>query len=275
MIYHTNGKILSFEHPLLVGIVNITPDSFYDGGKFSGVSDVIRDVEQKIAEGAHVIDVGGVSTRPGADEVSMEEEWNRLKDVLKEMRRVFPEVFISIDTFRSEIALRSAEMGADIINDIYGGRADKMMFKTVAQLKLPYILGHIKGTPKTMQDNPVYEDVVNEVTDFFKYSIAELNEMGFYQLILDPGFGFGKSLEDNYRLLKYANQYVEIGYPVMAGISRKSMINKVLGSSPVSSLNGTTAVNTMALLNGFKLLRVHDVKEAKQVVQLYEQYKSV
>ena len=273
--YSCNGKIITFNKPLVMAIVNITPDSFYDGGKYSTVNDVLRDAEEKMLQGADMLDIGAASSRPNATEISEEEEWERLKDILPSLRKKFPHTFISVDTYRSGVARKSAAEGADIINDISGGNMDAGMFETIAELDLPYILMHMQGTPQTMQQNPSYINVVQEIKHEFELKIEALKKTGFNKLILDPGFGFGKTTEHNYLLLKHLEQYTGLGFPVLAGVSRKGMINKVIGTNPVTALNGTTVVNTMALLNGAKLLRVHDVTEAVQAVKLVEFYKNV
>ncbi len=273
--YACKGKTLTFIKPLIMAIVNVTPDSFYDGGKYSGMSDVFYDVEEKIKNGADIIDIGAASSRPNAPEISAEEEWKRLEKPLLEIRKKFPEIFISVDTYRSRIAKKSAELGADIINDISGGNYDKAMFDVISELDLPYILMHIQGTPQTMQDNPEYNNAVKDIASEFRIKIETLNEKGFYKIILDPGFGFGKNLNHNFQLLKQLESFSALNYPVLAGLSRKSMINKVIGSNPVTALNGTSVLNTIALLNGAKILRVHDVKEAKEALQLVEFYKNV
>ena len=272
--YSCNGKIIKFNKPLIMSIVNITPDSFYDGGKYDSESDVLKDVEDKINSGANIIDIGASSTRPNSDEITEKEEWQRLKDVLISVRANFPDILLSVDTYRASIAKKSAEHGIDIINDISGGNLDSLMFETVADLNIPYILMHIQGTPKTMQNNPKYLNVVEEVKKDFESKITQLINLGFNKIILDPGFGFGKSLENNYQLLKSLNIFSSFNYPVLAGVSRKSMINRVIGTNPVTALNGTTVLNTIALQNGASILRVHDAFEAKQAIELVEFYKS-
>ena len=271
--YLTNGKQLGFEKAQVMAVINLTPDSFYDGGKYSSVSDIVKDAEMKINEGATIIDLGAMSSRPGAAEISEEEELKRLKEPLKELRSRFPNVFISVDTYRSKVAEQVINLGADIINDISGGELDKDMMASVAKNNVVYILMHMQGNPRTMQLSPHYHDVVKEIGDFFRQKIGTCEHLGFDKLILDPGFGFGKSTEHNYKLLKGLQTFADLGYPVLAGVSRKAMINKVIHTSPVTALNGTTVLNTMALLNGAKLLRVHDVKEAKQAIDLFEFYK--
>lgn len=273
--YQINAKKLLFTKPLIMGIVNLTPDSFYDGGKYAGVNDVLRDAEEKIKLGADIIDIGAVSSRPNAKEIDEAEEWVRLEPVLKELRKKFPEVFISVDTYRSAIAKKAAELGADIINDISGGNLDQDMFATVSKLDVAYVLMHMQGTPQTMQKDPQYGDVVYEVKNEFEKKIDILSKLNFKNVILDVGFGFGKTTEHNYQLLKQLPQFVELGFPVLAGVSRKSLINKVIKTNPVTALNGTTVLNTIALLNGAKILRVHDITEAKQAIELVEFYKTV
>ena len=272
--YSCNGKIIKFNKPLIMSIVNITPDSFYDGGKYDSESDVLKDVEDKINSGANIIDIGASSTRPNSDEITEKEEWQRLKGVLISVRANFPDILLSVDTYRASVAKKSAEHGIDIINDISGGNLDSLMFKTVADLNIPYILMHIQGTPKTMQKNPKYLNVVEEVKKDFESKITQLINLGFNKIILDPGFGFGKSLENNYQLLKSLNIFSSFNYPILAGVSRKSMINRVIGTNPVTALNGTTVLNTIALQNGASILRVHDAFEAKQAIELVEFYKS-
>jgi dihydropteroate synthase len=265
---------LNFVQPRVMGILNITPDSFYDGGYHSTPEDFLRLAEKMITEGADAIDVGAFSTRPTAAEINVEEEWARLKDIILQLRKCFPQTVISIDTYRSEIARRAIHEGADIINDISGGQFDPEIFEVVATHRVPYIMMHIQGTPATMQINPVYNDVINEIDDFFQRQLAILKNKGVeINILLDPGFGFGKTVAHNYRLLHGLGQFAQHGFPVVAGISRKSMINKILGTTPATALNGTTAVNMLALINGAKLLRVHDVKEAVETIKLYCAYR--
>lgn len=270
--YLTNGKQLGFERAQVMAVINLTPDSFYDGGKYSSVKDIVQDAEIKINEGATIIDLGAMSSRPGAAEISEEEELKRLIEPLKELRSHFPNVFISVDTYRSKVAERVIHLGADIINDISGAELDENMLETVAKNNVVYILMHMQGNPRTMQNSPHYHNVVKEIEDFFKRKIGICEHLGYDKLILDPGFGFGKSTAHNYKLLKELNLFAGLGYPVLAGISRKAMINNIIHTSPVTALNGTTVLNTIALLNGAKLIRVHDVKEAKQAIDLFEFY---
>ncbi len=273
--YIYNGKTLTFIKPLVMAIVNITPDSFYDGNKYVNVNDVLKDVEEKIKQGADIIDIGAASSRPGAIEISETEEWNRLENILTEIRSQFKDIFISVDTYRSTIAEKSCQLGVDIINDISGGNFDTEMFKTVARLKIPYVLMHIKGKPQTMQINPGYQNVFEEVKNELFVKANILKGLGFDKIIIDPGFGFGKTVAHNFKLLKNIQELKTLGFPVLAGLSRKSMINKIIKTNPVTALNGTTVLNTIALLNGSNILRVHDVDEAKQAIELVEFYKNI
>jgi dihydropteroate synthase len=271
--YLTNGKQLSFEKAQVMAIINITPDSFYDGGKFSSVTDIVKDAEMKISEGATIIDIGAASSRPNAVAVSVKDEIARLREPLIKLRKEFPGIFISVDTYLSEVAEFAINLGADIINDISGSQMDKCMLQLVAKHQVAYVLMHMQGTPQNMQKNPHYENVVGDISEFYRSKIEYAKSLGFEKLILDVGFGFGKTVEHNFELLKHLNEFTSFGYPILAGLSRKSMINKVIHTSPVTALNGTTVLNTLALQGGAKILRVHDVKEAKQAVDLFEFYK--
>lgn len=270
-----NGKSLSLSTPAVMGILNLTPDSFFDGGQLNSAEELLKKADKFIHERASILDLGAVSTKPGATEVSEEEELRRLLPSLKLLRNTFPSVFISVDTYRSSVAFAAAECGADIINDISGGMADENMFKVVAATKLPYVLMHMQGTPQTMQQDPKYKKVVKEVYDFLKKQSDKAKKAGVKQIILDPGFGFGKTVEHNFRLLAQLKKFEKLGCPLLAGISRKSMINKVLKTAPDKALNGTTVLNTLALLNGANILRAHDVKEARECIELISCYKSV
>ncbi len=267
-----NGKTLSLKKPVVMGILNLTPDSFYDGGTLLSKNDLLAKAEKHIKEGASILDIGAVSTKPNAAEVSENEELKRLIPALKLLRKEFPSVFISIDTNRSNVVLTAANEGADFINDISGGNFDTQMFDVVGKLKLPYILMHIQGIPQTMQQNPQYKNVVTDVFDFFTQQIKLAQQSGIEQLILDVGFGFGKNLEHNYELLSQLKKFEELKFPMLVGVSRKSLINKVLHTKPENALNGTTVINTIALLNGANILRVHDVKEAIEAIQLVNEY---
>ncbi len=259
--------LLDLSGPVIMGILNLTPDSFYDGGKFNSTENALLHAEKLVAEGAKIIDIGAVSTRPGAQQISADEEWERMKAVIPLMKNSFPGTVLSVDTYRSEIAAKAIAAGAHIINDISGGTMDDKMFETIAELNVPYVLMHIKGTPETMQKNPEYENVVEAVKQFFEERIAKLNALGVKQIILDPGFGFGKTLEHNYQLLNSLEIFTSMGFPVLAGLSRKSMITKLYGGEKQEALAGTIAVNKIALEKGAKILRVHDVKEAMDLIQ--------
>ncbi len=255
-----------------MGIINLTPDSFFHGSRIVSTQESVDVTGVMIDEGAGIVDLGAMSTRPGAKEISPELEMERLLPALLAIRRAFPEFFISVDTYRSSVAREAVKAGADMINDISGGTFDETMFDTIADLRVPYVLMHTRGKPENMQQNPVYVDVVKDITLFFLKNIEVLRQKAAHQIILDPGFGFGKTIEDNYRLLAGLSGFGEHGFPLMVGISRKSMINKVLNIAPENALNGTTVLNTIALLNGANILRVHDVKEAVQCRSLVQTY---
>lgn len=263
------GKPLDLSRPRVMGILNVTPDSFYDGGKYLSETKVIGRIRQIVEEGADIIDIGACSTRPGAAFVDEKEELARLEPAIELVRRYYPHLPVSIDTFRSDVAKEIATcLGPVIVNDISGGTMDERMFETMARLQLPYILMHIQGTPQTMQLKPQYKDVVGEVRFFFEKRIKSLNALGFDNLILDPGFGFGKTAEHNFRLMEALDSFLDLGYPLLSGISRKTMIWKTLGITPAEALNGTTVLNTVSLMKGAHILRVHDVKEAVEAVKL-------
>ncbi|MCD4727285.1 MAG: dihydropteroate synthase [Pirellulales bacterium] len=263
-------KTIDLSKPLIMGILNLTPDSFYDGGKYNSEKDILCQTEKMINEGAAIIDIGAVSTRPGAEDISEKEEIKKLTPVIKSLKNHFPSLTISVDTYRSTIAENMINNGADIINDISGGCFDKKMLEIIAKYDVPYILMHIKGTPKNMQKNPVYTDVVKEIKDFFKTQLSQIKKIkgNTNNIILDPGFGFGKTLEHNYQILNNLKEFKTLGQPILVGVSRKSMINKLLNTTPAKALNGTTVLNTISLLNGANILRVHDVKEAVEAVKI-------
>lgn len=268
-----NKKSLDFSTPVVMGILNVTPDSFYDGGKYVSEVKVIERIHQIVEEGAGIIDVGAYSTRPGAAFVDEKEELARLAWAVELVRKYYPDVVVSIDTFRSAVAREIIDcLGDVIVNDISGGTMDDGMFDFVAQSGVPYIMMHIQGTPQTMQLNPVYENVVKDVRKFFTDRIAMLNEAGFDNIILDPGFGFGfgKTLDHNYELMDGMDSYLDLEYPILVGISRKTMIYKLIGGTANEALNGTTVLNTLALLKGASILRVHDVREAVEAVKITE-----
>jgi dihydropteroate synthase len=263
------GKLYSLCEPKIMGILNVTPDSFYAESRTSDEEHIAVRVQQLMDDGADMIDIGGYSSRPGADDVSPEEEMNRLRRGLRVVRRLYPEVPISVDTFRADVARMCVEEeGADIINDISGGMMDRQMFRTVARLGVPYILMHMQGTPDTMQQAPHYDNLRREVMLYFAERIDRLCQMGAKDIIVDPGFGFGKTLEHNYELFHHLDDFNLFNLPLLVGISRKSMIYKLLGGTPQTSLNGTTVLNTIALMKGVHILRVHDVKEAVEAKRI-------
>ncbi len=269
-----SGKLLSLETPKVMGILNATPDSFYVGSRTQTELELVERAQQIISEGGAIIDVGAYSTRPGAADVSAEEEWARLANALQVVRREAPEAILSVDTFRAEIARRCVEtFGVSIINDISGGDADAQMFDTVADLRVPYVLMHCQGTPQTMQQAPSYKNVTAEVITDLSRKVRQLRQRGMRDIIIDPGFGFGKTLEHNYTLLRQLEDFRIFDLPLLVGVSRKSMITKPLGITPDEALNGTTALNAFALMKGAHLLRVHDVKAAVEVVKLFERVK--
>lgn len=263
-----SGKILDLSQPQIMGILNLTPDSFYDGGHYSDVSVQLRQAEKMIAEGAGILDLGAVSTRPGATEPTEKEELERLLPALKEIRRAFPTAPISVDTYRSNVAKIAIEEGADIINDIYAGSYDGKMFSEIAHYKVPYIVMHMLGTPSNMQEKPFYKNVVKEILFFFSEKIKQLRQLGVADVIIDPGFGFGKTLTHNYTILSKLEYFSILGLPLLIGVSRKSMACKPLHITPDKALNATTVLHTLALNKGAHILRVHDVKEAAEVVKL-------
>lgn len=263
------GKLYSLCEPKIMGILNVTPDSFYAESRTSNEEHIAARVQQLMDDGADMIDIGGYSSRPGADDVSPEEEMNRLRRGLRVVRRLYPEVPISVDTFRADVARMCVEEeGADILNDISGGMMDRQMFRTVARLGVPYILMHMQGTPDTMQQAPHYDNLRREVMLYFAERIDRLCQMGAKDIIVDPGFGFGKTLEHNYELFHHLDDFNLFNLPLLVGISRKSMIYKLLGGTPQTSLNGTTVLNTIALMKGAHILRVHDVKEAVEAKRI-------
>ncbi len=272
---HLGETEIDLSIPIVMGIVNITPDSFYDGGKFEDETTMLKAVEQMINDGATVIDVGAISTRPGAVSISTKVELGRLLPAVKAIRGNFPDIALSVDTFRSWVAVRVIdEVGPIIINDISGGTLDSKMFETVGKLQMPYILSHIKGTPRDMQDDPQYDDLIKEISSYFSDKVKKLTKLGVKDIILDPGFGFGKTLDHNYDLLNKLDSFKVFQLPVMAGLSRKSMIWKALDIQPETALNGTTVANTLALMGGTDILRVHDVKEAVEAVKIFCEIKA-
>lgn len=263
------GNLITFEKPLLMGILNVTPDSFYDGGKHDNVTGALRQAAQLVAEGATIIDVGAYSSRPGAAPISIEEEISRALPVIRTLRQQHPDCLLSIDTFRAEVAEACVNAGAHIINDVSGGTLDDKMFATVARLQVPYVLMHMRGTPETMQTLTNYDDVVLDVATSLGDKVSALRTLGVRDIILDPGFGFAKTISQNYELLHRVDELHYLGLPLLGGISRKSMIYKKLGITAEEALTGTIALNTFLLTKGVQILRVHDVKEAKQLIDLF------
>jgi len=257
-----------------MGILNMTPDSFFDGAKYKNDAEILNQVESMLNHGATFIDIGGYSSRPNAEEVSELEELNRVVPIVKLILKHFPEIFISIDTFRSEVAKQSVEAGAALINDISAGKLDKAMLSITGKLNVPYIMMHMKGNPKTMQQQTQYDDLVKEVITYFAERIAKGHEEKINDIIIDPGFGFAKTIEQNYKLLNQMELLQILDKPILAGISRKSMIYKTLNTTSENALNGTTALHMVALQNGASILRAHDVKEAMECIKIYNQLKS-
>lgn len=265
---NAKGKLITFEKPLIMGILNVTPDSFFDGGKHNSTDQALLKAKQMQSDGIDIIDIGAYSSRPGAALISSQEEIDRAIPVIELLKQELPDITLSIDTFRADVAEETVKAGVHIINDISGGTIDANMFKTVAKLNVPYILMHMRGTPETMQNFTDYNDIVIDIATYFGEKISELRSLGVKDIILDPGFGFSKTIEQNYELLKRVHEFHYLGLPILGGISRKSMIYKKLGITPQDSLNSTTALNTLLLERGVQILRVHDVKEAKELTNL-------
>ena len=269
------GEEIDFTIPVVMGIVNVTPDSFYDGGKMEDENVLLTSVEKMVNDGVTIIDVGGISTKPGALMVSTKTELERLLPAVIAIRKYFPEIPISVDTFRSWVAVRVIdEIGPVLVNDISGGSLDSKMFETIGKLKVPYILSHIQGTPSTMQEDPQYSDIIREISNYFSEKVKQLTKFGVDDIIIDPGFGFGKNLDHNYELLNRLDAFKVFQLPVMVGLSRKSMIWKALAIDPETALNGTTVANTLALMGGADILRVQDVKEAVEVIKIFCEIKA-
>ena len=263
-----NSKLLDLSTPAIMGILNLTVDSFYDGGQHNSIKKALLQTEKMLDDGAKIIDIGAYSSRPKAKHISHDEEWQRLEKTLEIINKEFPQAILSVDTFRSEIARRSVDNGADIINDISAGNLDLEMFDIVADLNVPYIMMHMQGIPQTMQDNPHYNCIEKEVVNYFLNKVKTLQQKGLSKIIIDPGFGFGKTLEHNYQLLNNLEELHTLELPLLVGVSRKSMVYKVLETDAKNSLNGTTAIHALCLSKGASILRVHDVKEAVECVKL-------
>jgi dihydropteroate synthase len=264
-----NGRLLLMENPAVMGIINLTPDSFYAESRQGHITNALHTAERMLSEGAAILDIGGQSSRPGSERISEEQELRRVIEPLGEITKRFPEAFISIDTFYAVVAREAVARGASIVNDISAGSIDPNLHSTVASLKVPYVLMHMQGNPQSMQVKPSYEDVTREVLDFFIRETAKLKSMGIHDIIPDPGFGFGKTMAHNFQLLRDLQVFEMLKAPLLIGVSRKSTISKTLGVPTEETLNGTTALNTIGLVNGAMILRVHDVKEAVQAVTLY------
>lgn len=274
MTINCKGTLIDFSTPKVMGILNITPDSFFDGGQYQNEKAILSQTEKMLKEGATFIDVGAYSSRPGANHVSEEEELKRIVPVVELLLKEFPGAYLSIDTFRSKVAKETITAGAALVNDISGGNMDEKMFETVAKLQVPYIAMHMQGTPQTMQNNPSYGNVTTELIKFFSEKIHELHQLGLHDAIIDVGFGFGKTIEHNFQLLRDLKFFESLNAPILAGVSRKSMLYKTLNITPQEALNATTSANTIALLHGANILRVHDVKEAVECVKVVGRLKA-
>lgn len=270
MNINIRGRLFDLSKPKVMGILNLTPDSFYDGGVHNEINKIEDHVNKMVNDGMDILDIGGYSSKPGAKNISVDEELSRVIPILKHIRKIFPELVISIDTFRSKIASASLNEGADIINDISGGTLDKNMMSIVAKNNCPYILMHMQGNPQNMQNDPSYENVTLEIIQYLAQRIKIAHDNNIVDIIVDPGFGFGKTLEHNFEILNNLEKLNALDTPILAGFSRKSMIYKTLKTSSEKALNGTSSLNTIALTKGAKILRVHDVKEAKECIILHE-----
>ena len=271
---NVNGRLMDLSEPQVMGILNVTPDSFYAGSRSETEKDIVQRLHQIISEGASIIDIGGYSSRPNAEHISVEEEMSRLRNGLEIIRKHSPNAVVSVDTFRADVAKMCVEeYGVAIINDISAGQMDEEMFPTIAKLGVPYIIMHMKGTPQDMQMSPQYDHFLKEVFYYFSEKVQKLRDLGVKDIIIDPGFGFGKTLEHNYELMNHLEEFSLFELPLLVGVSRKSMIYKLLGTTPEEALNGTTALHTIALLKGANILRVHDVKEAVESIKIVQKMK--
>ncbi len=268
------GKLLSMESPLVMGIINVTPDSFYEGSRFTSKDQILEQAEKMITEGADILDIGGQSTRPGSESITADEELKRVIDNIQAIQSRFPGSIISIDTYYSRVAKEAVNTGASIVNDISAGQFDENMLATVAMLKVPYVAMHMKGNPKTMQQETNYDNLLREILDFFIQKKDQCLRAGITDLVIDPGFGFAKSISQNFELLKNLSVFKMLDTPILVGLSRKSTVYKTLDISAEEALNGTTVLNTIALMNGANIIRVHDVKEAKETVKLFSSVNS-
>ncbi len=271
MTINLRGKLMNFSVPKIMGILNITPDSFYDGGRYNSKEKILRQIEKMIISGADIVDVGGYSSRPGAKDISIEDELNRVIPVIEIIKKKFPETIVSIDTFRSRVASEAIISGADIVNDISGGNLDSNMFETVSKHKVPYILMHMRGNPENMMSKTNYENVTKDVCKYFSQRVDKAHSHGINDIIIDPGFGFSKTTQQNYELLNNLEFFKEFQKPIIIGISRKSMIYKTLNTTPDKALNGSSVLHTISLMKGANILRTHDVKEAVECVKIVSQ----
>ncbi len=267
------GRMLVVDKPLLMGIINTTPDSFYKDSRFAGTDAILKQAEKMLNEGAAILDIGGQSTRPGSEKISVDEELQRVLEPVNAIHKNFPDAIISIDTYYSKVAAAAVAAGASIINDVTAGSIDENMIPTAAELRTPYVLMHLQGTPQTMNQHPQYENVTREVLDFFISKVDALHKVGINDIIIDPGIGFGKTIAHNFELLRNLSVFKMLNCPIMIGVSRKSTIYKTLNISAGEALNGTTVLNTMGLMNGAVILRVHDVREAMEAITLYQAYR--
>ena len=262
------GRLVELSNPKIMGILNVTPDSFFDGGKYDSEQTILMQVEKMLADGATFIDIGGYSSRPGADDIPMEEELRRVLKAIKAVVKKFPEAILSIDTFRSQVAHAAVQEGAGMINDISGGEQDPLMLRTAASLEVPYVAMHMRGNPKTMNQLAEYDNLIKNIVDYFHNKIKQLSDLGIKDILIDPGFGFAKTVQQNFMLLNTLEYFKILNRPILSGISRKSMIWRTLSTSGDHALNGTSCLNTIALLKGVNILRVHDVREAAEVCKL-------
>ncbi|MCS7037770.1 MAG: dihydropteroate synthase [Saprospiraceae bacterium] len=273
--FRCRDRLLDLSRPVVMGILNVTPDSFYASSRVRTTDAVLRQAEHMLNEGAAILDIGGASTRPGAEEVPTEEELRRVLPAIEAVHRHFPEAILSVDTWRAEVAQKALEAGVSILNDVSAGRWDEALLSVAAQHRCPYILMHAQGTPQTMQVAPMYSEVAQEVLDFFIQKLQKLRALGIYDIAIDPGFGFGKTLEHNYALLRQLPAFEAVlQLPILVGVSRKSMVCRLLGVKPEAALNGTTALHVLALLQGARILRVHDVREAMEAIRIVEAYQA-
>lgn len=268
------GRLLSLDKPIVMGILNITPDSFYDGGQYNLPDQVLSRATQLLTEGASILDIGGYSSRPGADDITEAEEIARVVPAIQAILKTYPEAIISVDTFRAQVAHEAVQAGALIVNDISGGSLDPKMYETVASLQVPYVLMHMRGTPQTMTQLNQYEHLVYEVMQDLQQKVVKLKELGLHDVVIDPGFGFAKNIAQNFHLMEHLRLFQALGLPILAGVSRKSMIYKTLKTNPDEALNGTIALNTVALKNGANILRVHDVKAAVETIRMVDSLQS-